>query len=136
MKKEDFLKKLTKLSEELWVISETDAQFEPLSLDFSTEKELKNEDLLKLTEHQSDSLVEIINLDDFFEPHVTIYEGEEEDEDRINTTQKFLLLKEFIEKELKEVAVYRIGTITIDVYILGKAEFGNYAGLKTQLVET
>lgn len=38
--------------------------------------------------------------------------------------------------KLSGVTVFRIGEITIDVYIVGRAADGQYAGVKTKVVET
>jgi hypothetical protein len=37
---------------------------------------------------------------------------------------------------LSDLKVYRLGTIDIDVYLVGRANEGNYAGLYTKVVET
>ncbi len=38
--------------------------------------------------------------------------------------------------KLSGVAVFRVGEITIDVYIIGRTADGQYAGVKTKVVET
>jgi len=52
------------------------------------------------------------------------------------TAERFLHLQTILEQNLKDVKVYRIGSVQIKAYILGKLPDGIYAGLSTQLVET
>ena len=39
-------------------------------------------------------------------------------------------------RKLKGVTVFKVGEVTIDVYIVGRTADGQYAGVKTQVVET
>lgn len=41
-----------------------------------------------------------------------------------------------LRNRLKNVAVFKVGELTIDVYIVGRTTDGQYAGVKTQVVET
>jgi hypothetical protein len=41
-----------------------------------------------------------------------------------------------LKENLSDIHVYRVGSIQIDAYIIGKLKSGKYAGLKTRLVET
>ena len=41
-----------------------------------------------------------------------------------------------LRNRLKNVAVFKVGEVTVDVYIVGRTTDGQYAGVKTQVVET
>lgn len=48
----------------------------------------------------------------------------------------FLPLFMLLANRLDDVAVFRVGEITIDVYVVGRSAAGRYAGIKTKVVET
>ncbi len=50
--------------------------------------------------------------------------------------KKFQTLVQTLKDNLNEIKVYRIGAIDIDVYIIGKTQSGDLAGLSTKVVET
>jgi hypothetical protein len=45
-------------------------------------------------------------------------------------------LHDTLENLLKDISVYRVGTVNIDVYVIGKTADGYFAGVSTKLVET
>lgn len=71
---------------------------------------------------------------DFWEPVTTQQDwyGAEETE----RTGKFQALREFIEHTLTARQVFRVGEAEMDVYLLGRTESGERAGLKTKVVQT
>jgi hypothetical protein len=97
------------------------------------ENELTNQKLLELTSHPADSPVETVALDYLFRN--VAYEKEWHDEVQKANVSKFQNLVSTLEKNLTDIKVYRVGTIDIDVYIVGKNE-GELAGLSTKVVET
>ncbi|GAB2702456.1 hypothetical protein GCM10027037_30020 [Mucilaginibacter koreensis] len=52
------------------------------------------------------------------------------------TAQKFSQLAAALKQELAGLTVYRVGEVQIDVFILGKANDGSIAGMRTRLIET
>ncbi len=74
------------------------------------------------------------DLDHFFEPVTTPREwhGDAEREQ----IERFTVVRDLLAAELSDITVYKIGTITIDVYILGRSADGARLGLTTTLVET
>ena len=52
------------------------------------------------------------------------------------TAERFRQLLQVLSEELSDIAVYRIGAIEIDAYILGRLKDGSYGGLKTKVIET
>jgi hypothetical protein len=45
-------------------------------------------------------------------------------------------LRQFLEQNLTDLKVFRIGRIRLDVYVVGLDSEGNLAGVKTVAVET
>ncbi len=97
------------------------------------------EELLQLTGHDADALVEEINIENFFAPAIQPQDWHEEaDKQRV---QHFQTLLQWIEQHLSDVKVYRVGAIAIDVYIIGnigigKTESGAWISLSTKVIET
>lgn len=50
--------------------------------------------------------------------------------------QKFQTLVTKLKDNLTDIKVYRLGTIDIDVYIVGKTPSGDLAGIFTKVIET
>jgi len=74
-------------------------------------------------------------LDALFRPAVTPRSWHGPDEQR--TLQQFQRLLETIQATLPDAAVYRVGESgTVDIFILGKADDGALAGLRTYVVQT
>ncbi len=92
------------------------------------------EALLACTGHDSTTPVKTTDLDSFFRPVTTsrAWHGTEEQE----RTRRFTALHELLEAELSDIQVYKVGSIRIDVYIVGYDADGNILGLTTNVVET
>ena len=81
-----------------------------------------------------DLAIEQITLSELFEPVLTIedwYEAEE-----LAQVARYTDLEHAIESHLTDVQVFRIGSIEIAIYIVGKTPDGDVVGLKTHVVET
>ncbi|WP_018621489.1 nuclease A inhibitor family protein [Spirosoma luteum] len=78
--------------------------------------------------------VEEIPEADFWEPVTTQQEWYEEAE-KIRAA-KFQQLKYVVEQALTVRQVFRVGETEMDVYLLGRQESGDRAGLKTKVVQT
>ncbi len=50
--------------------------------------------------------------------------------------KKFLQLQKLLEEGLTDLKVYRVGTVQIDIYIVGESTDGRIIGVKTHAVET
>jgi len=50
--------------------------------------------------------------------------------------RKFRQLVLALKKTLKDLKVFKVGKVEADVYIVGRTESGDWAGLKTKVVET
>jgi hypothetical protein len=58
--------------------------------------------------------------------------GDEEKE----TAQKFARLRELLEKNLRDLKVFKVGKIQLDVYVVGLDAESKLTGIKTKAVET
>jgi len=123
---------LQQASEGLLFGSETDAPFEVIHS--PAQGELTPTKLLQLTEHSPDALVEIVSVDEFFD--VANAEEDWHDEEERETANRFQNLVNILKQNLSQLQVYRVGSIDIDVYIVGMIPGGELAGLSTKLVET
>ncbi len=50
--------------------------------------------------------------------------------------RRFQALLRLLKENLDDLKVYRVGTINIAVYIVGRTVTGNWVGLSTRVVET
>jgi len=128
------LAKLKELSDGLLYMSETDAPFEVFEWE-SAPSDLAPEaivgELLTLPAH-ADILTQ--DFDDFF-ARATQMETWFDDVEK-ELTFRFQTLVAYIKDNLTHLQVLRVGSKEIEVFILGKTTAGNWAGLKTFVVET
>ena len=123
---------LQQASEGLLFGSETDAPFELIS--WSPQGELTPAKLLQLTNHPPDAPLEMLAVDDFFTR--ATQEEDWHDQKERETVKRFQNLVSVLKQNLSQLQVYRVGSIDIDVYIVGVTSGGGLAGLSTKLVET
>ena len=123
---------LQQASKGLLFLSESDAPFEVIH--WPAQGELTPAKLLQLTHHPPDAPVEIVSLDEFFDTPTA--EEDWHDEEERETVQRFENLVSVLKQNLSQLQVYRVGSIEIDVYIIGVTDGGEWAGLSTKLVET
>lgn len=125
---------LKKSTEGLLMMSESDYPFEVFLWEGQAQEPLTSEKLLQLTHHSLESPIESVDLDYFFRN--VAQEKDWHDDDQKLMVKRFQALVEALKANLSEVQVYRIGTINIDVYIVGETNSGDLAGVTTKLVET
>jgi Nuclease A inhibitor-like protein len=123
---------IEKIARGLYYISETDAEISPFrgTKAVGVTKEI----LLSQTGNAPDAPVEERNFEDFFKRLTKIEDwfGDEENK----SAAKFRKLKELLERNLKDLKVFKVGRIEIDIYVVGLDKEGNLAGIKTKAVET
>ena len=110
----------------LW-LSESDYPFEIVTW-------AKGVELNPLALFKDAGAVEYISVTDFFAPALIVedwYEAEE-----LATVDRYKLLLQTIESNLTQLKVFRLHSVEIDVYIIGKTPDGDVVGLKTTIVET
>jgi hypothetical protein len=116
----------------LYYTSETDSEIFP----FVGEKAeaVTGEILLMQTKCKADIEVEERDFEEFFSRLIEIEDwfGDEE----MEAAQKFRALKELLQKNLRDLKVFKIGTIELDIYAVGLDSENILTGIKTQAVET
>ncbi|RUR72180.1 hypothetical protein DSM107007_58150 [Nostoc sp. PCC 7120 = FACHB-418] len=95
---------------------------------------MTNQKLLELTGHPPETSVETVDLDYLFRNCAV--EKEWHDDIQKQDVQKFQTLVTKLKDNLTDIKVYRLGTIDIDVYIVGKTPSGDLAGIFTKVIET
>ena len=113
---EHLLAQLKKETAGLLVMSESDYPFEIIRWDGSTK--ITPEFLRSLTNEPAGSRVEEISLEQFL------------------ASGPFERLERFLREHLTDLKVYKVGTISIPVYIVGKSPEGSWLGLSTRVVQT
>ncbi|MFB2771946.1 nuclease A inhibitor family protein [Pelatocladus sp. BLCC-F211] len=126
--------KLKEAADSLLMPSESEYPFESVHWQIAQQKPLTPNQILEFTNHSLDVPVEVVDVDYFFR-NIAV-EQEWHDNQQKENVKKYKKLVETIKSNLSDVQVYRVGTINIDVYIVGKTQSGNLAGLSTKLVET
>lgn len=116
----------------LYYVSETDAEIKS----FVGEKAeaVGKETILSQSESATDSPIEEKDFTAFFARLTAIQNwfGDEE----IETAKKFTQLKELLEKNLRDLKVFKIGKAELDVYVVGLDAENNLLGIKTKAIET
>lgn len=117
---------------DLYYISESDAEIFPF--DGQQAESVTKEEVLSQTQSSVDSIVEEKEFADFFTPLTEIQDwfGDEEKA----TAQKFVQLKELLERNLRDLKVFKVGKIQLDVYVVGLDIENKMLGIKTKAVET
>ena len=128
----DIVDKLKQASDGLQCMSESDYPFEVFQ--WEGQEPLTAETVITQTNHRPDTPVEVVQLDEFFQ-NATQEEDWHNDEEK-ETVKRSQALVETLKTHLSDIQVYRLGTVEIDVYIVGKTPSGNLAGLSTKVVET
>ena len=121
---------LTQASQDLLLPSESEYPFEVVAW---KNVELTPEKILELTNYPPATSIEQVKLDYFFRNVAT--EKDWHDKIQKENVAKFQNLVQVIKDNLAEIQVYRIGTIEISIYIVGKTNDG-VAGLATKVIET
>lgn len=129
---EELKKEIKKISEGLFFISETDAEIMP----FFGEQALAvtKEEILSQTDNAANTPVEERNFNEFFARLTEIQDWFGEEETAI--AKRFAELKNLLERNLRDLKVFKIGKIQLDVYAVGLDAENNLLGIKTKAIET
>ena len=137
MKKNDaseniFSEQVKRLAGGLFYISETDAEIVPF--EGVAAEAVTSDEILRQTGQPADAPVEERNFEEMFSRFTKIQDwfGEEETE----TAGKFSGLKNFLERNLRDLKVFKIGRIQLKVYFIGLDSQGVLKGIQTDAVET
>lgn len=125
-------KPLESLTKDLIYISETDAEIVPFT--FAKAEAVTAAEVIAHAGLKTDAPVEETDADAFFSRLTTIKDwfGPREKE----AAGRFFALKAELKKELRDVRVFKIGKVQIDIYVVGIDRQGRLAGVKTKAVET
>jgi hypothetical protein len=121
---------LATLTQDLLWMSEADYPWEVVSYDCP---DVTPEQLLEQNNLGSDTLIEEQSLSRFFAP--ALREQSWHNEEEKETRRRYQALFDFLNQELNDVIVYRLGEVEIAAYVLGKID-NQTVGIRTTLVET
>ena len=131
---ENKLEKLKKAAEGLYFMSESDHPFETVGFKPEKPEATTEENLLKHLSLPAGTTLEKQELTYFLRNQTRdLPEHGAEEKAR---AQKFRELETLLKKEIPDIAVYRIGQVQIDAFLLGKLPDGSLGGLKTKQIET
>lgn len=126
--------KVTSLLSELLYPSESDEPIEWFSFKSNLSYPLTISDLKFFQGHAPDVFGEEILIENFWSPLVI---GEEwHDEYENEQIQIGILLRQHVESLLTHFQAFRIGQVEVDLYLVGQLDEGEWAGLKTKLIQT
>jgi hypothetical protein len=129
---EQLLAELTQATDGLLFMSESDHPFAPVRWSGATE--LTPATLRRLTGHDEAAPVETRSVDDLF--RLAAAEPAWKSAPALETARRYQHLLRLLNDQLTDLRVYRIGHISLDVYIIGRSAAGNWLGLSTHIVET
>jgi hypothetical protein len=129
----DVLQALRAVANGLLYTSETDAPLELVRWPRG-ESILTASDILALIGKDQDAPISEIGLEAFFRD--LIQDQDWHDEDAKRAVQQYRNLLVVLKQTLKNLKVFKIGEVQIDIYIVGRAPDGEWAGIKTTAVET
>ena len=132
MRANDLIEELRKATDGLLYMSETDEPFKVVHWK-SEQGPIDDQRVADLLGHPGGP-IELLSLDDFFSNLIKEqdWHGEEEKEDVL----RYRRLLSTVKQHLSEAKVLRIGTMAVDILIIGRTPSGEWAGVRTRAVET
>ena len=127
----ELINQLRQASEGLFWMSEADYPFEAFVWEETT---ITPEQLKATTGHSPDTSVETVGVDKFF-CHCTTEQDWHNEEEKAEV-KRYQALLETLKSNLKDIQVYRLGKVEVEIYIIGKTPSGHLLGLSTKAVET
>ena len=128
----EFIRELELAVQDLLWISESEYPFQVVYL--HNWDDLSQENLLQHYGYNPDTKVAIKDLASFF--NSSIREQEWHNEEETAEVKRHQFLVGLLTNNLHNIQVYQLGTVEIDVYILGKTAHQAIAGLFTKIIET
>lgn len=132
MNDSELIDRLRQLSKGLLWMSESDYPFETIY--WKNQGNLTKKKLLQLSGHDLNTLVEVEQLDRFFV--LAIKEQDWHEQEKKAEFKRYRVLLDFLKNYLRDIKVYRVGEVEIDIYIVGRTNSRNLAGLSTKAIET
>jgi hypothetical protein len=124
--------RIEKICSGLTFISETD---EPVELfDPGIGNEISAAELIRAAQKEPDAFVEVQNAYAFLDRLSEMKSWYTEEE--IRNAKRFARLRKVLTSELADLKLFRIGSIQIDIFVVGRDTAGNVLGIRTRAVET
>lgn len=127
-----FIEELEAAVKDLWYISETDAEVKTF---FGKKADSVTKEILAgQINISAETNIEERDFADFFKNLTEIMDwyGDEEKE----TAEKFSTVEKLLEENLKNLKVFKVGQIEIDIYVIGLNSQSTLTGITTKAVET
>ena len=131
---DELLNKLKLATDGLLFMSESEYPFEVFFWQSQEKQQVNPEFILSKLNKPSDTKVEFVDLDSFFDVATTEEEWHSKEDKEI--VKKYQDLVKIIKENLSDIKVARLGDIEIDAYIVGQVPSGDLAGLSTKIIET
>ncbi len=125
------LRGLKRLTEGLQFQSESDYPVEPFAPDAGWGAASAEEVVASV---KGGAEARAVDFEDFFAPATE--EQDWHDEEARARVRKFQALVKFLKERLTDVRVFKVGDAEADVYVIGRTASGDFAGVKTKVVET
>lgn len=131
---DELLNKLKLATDGLLFMSESEYPFEVFFWQSQEKQQVNPEFILSKLNKPSDTKVEFVDLDSFFDVATTEEDWHSKEDKEI--VKKYQDLVKIIKENLSDIKVARLGDIEIDAYIVGQVPSGDLAGLSTKIIET
>lgn len=122
------------LTTDLLYPSESDEKIEYFEMELSTEEKINQANFRMFNGIKPEINIEEMDFETFFKPLIKVEDWFGEAEKKWAADS--LTLKNLLAEKTKDVQIFKVGEISIDVYLFGKAEECKWAGLKTKVIET
>ncbi len=129
---EQLLHELEQLTAGLLFMSESDYPFTAFLWNGSVD--ITEDYLREIAGEKRDAPVSVVSVDKFF--RVAASEPEWKGAEELAVAKRYQALLKWLKENLYGLKVYRIGEISIPVYIVGKSASGSWIGILTRVVET
>lgn len=126
------MKRIEKACGGLVYISEIDADIEPFA--GSEADRVDSDTASKYAGKQAAAPIEERDFEEFFRRLTTVREWHGDAE--IEKAKKFQVLYELLREDLRQIKVFRVGRVRLDIFVVGLDKYGSVAGVKTRAVET
>ncbi len=127
----DAMKRLAEAADGLLFSSESDYPLEPFVWD--RPEPFAPALLHELAGLPADAPVQQVSLDDFFAPMLSTASGTPQARKRASRTRRLL---KTLRATLRDITVYKLGSVEMPAFVVGTREDGAVAGLRTTVVES
>ncbi|HEU5014908.1 MAG TPA: nuclease A inhibitor family protein [Roseiflexaceae bacterium] len=124
--------RLAKATDGLLFSSEADYPLEPFT--WTESEPFSPDELYKLTSLPPSTPVAKESIGDFFAPALSL--GDEPSDATRQRVARFRTVVRLLRRYFRGLAVYKLGTVEMPTFIVGRLADGTIAGLRTTVVET